>query len=93
MNPDKNPDRTVLCPELEEIILYITDPKEVLVNELLKMAKGRASRDAKLSAITIAVVDATPSVRAKNVLKLREHVSRVEYKLEDKLPQWDALPG
>ena len=93
LNPDKNPDRTVLCPELEEIILYITDSKEVLVSELLKMAKGRASRGAKLSAITIAVVDATPSVRAKNVLKLREHVSRVEYKLEDKLPQWDAVPG
>ena len=92
LNPNKNPDRTVLCPKLEEIVLYTKSPKEVHIDQLLKMAEGRASRGAKLVAITITVVDAMPTLRPKEVFKLREYVSHVEYKLEDTLPRWDALP-
>lgn len=91
LDPDKCPDQTVLCPELEEIVLYINDPKEVHINQLLKMAKMRASRRAKLSAVTITVVNGV-TTRPEEVFQLREHVSRVEYRMDVTLPQWDALP-
>lgn len=29
---------------------------------------------------------------AKEVLKLRNHVSRVEYRLDDIMPRWDETP-
>ena len=48
LNPDKNPSKIVLCPKLEEITLYINHPDEFHIDELLKMAEGRALRGAKL---------------------------------------------
>jgi len=91
LNPDKNPDKIVLCSKLEEITLYVNHPSEFHVDELLDMAEGRASRDAKLSAITIVSTDALAPT--KKVFLLRKHVDYVEYKFDDTLPEWDTVPS
>ena len=90
LNPDKNPDKTVLCPELKEIVLHINDPDQFHIGELLSMAEGRASGNAKLSGITIVSTNALAP--RKEVFQLRKHVSRVDYKFDDVPPAWDALP-
>ena len=91
LNPDKNPSEVVLCPRLEEIIFYVNNTGQSHIDELLNMVEGRASRGAKLSVITIVSGDAL--VPTKKVFQLRKHVSRVEYKFDDALPEWDTLPS
>ena len=90
-DPDQNPDKIVMCPKLEEITLYVKPPYKFHVNELLSMAKGRASRDAKLSAITIVSTETlAPSM---DVFELRKYVSRLECKFDNIPPAWDTLPA
>jgi len=91
LNPSKNPSETILCPKLEEIILYIERPDQFHVDELLSMAEERASGGVKLSAITIVSTEALAPT--KEVFQLRKHVSRVEYKFDDVPPEWDTLPN
>jgi len=91
LNPDKNPSKIILCLKLEEVILYIGHPDEFNIDELLSMAKERASRGVKLSVITIVITDVLEP--KKVVFQLRKHVSRVEYKFDDALPGWDTLPS
>ena len=90
LNPDKNPSTDVLCPGLKEITIYIKGPGDLHVDELLKMAEQRASRGAKLSAITIVCTGTLALTR--DVFQLRKHVSRVECKFDDAPPGWDTLP-
>ncbi|KAF9643177.1 hypothetical protein BDM02DRAFT_3132611 [Thelephora ganbajun] len=91
LNPAKNPSKVVLCPELEGIILYIEYPDQFPIDELLSMAEKRASRGAKLSAITTIGMDAPAST--KEVSRLRKHVSRVKHKFYGAPPKWDAIPS
>jgi len=91
LTPGQNPSRTVVCPNLEELVLYVNSKDRFCINGLLKMAEDRASRSAKLSTITIVVPQEI--VPAKEVLKLRNHVSHVEYRLDDTVPEWDDVPG
>jgi len=90
LDPKRNPSGTVLCPKLEELILYIVDDDAFPVSGLLEMAKQRASGGAKLSTITI--VGWREFVPAKEVLKLRDYVSWVEYRLDDVVPEWSVIP-
>lgn len=90
LNPKQTPSRTVTCPELEEIFLYVEEKDWFCFSELLEMARERASRGAKLSVITI--VSPQELLPAKEVFKLRAHVSYVEYRLDDTMPGWDTLP-
>ena len=79
-----NPSRTsgtLVCPVLEELVLYVEKEEWFCVDELLGMVKERNSRGARLSTITI--VSSPELMLTKKVLKLRDHVSRVEYKLDD----------
>ena len=63
----------------------------VLVDDQLGAAEERASRDAKLSTITIVSRDAfAPSME---VFELRRHILRVECKFDNVPPAWDTLPG
>ena len=55
------------------------------------MAEGRALRDTKLSSITI--VGFGKLVLGKNAFKLREHVGRVDYGVNDVPPHWDDHPS
>ena len=90
LNPRKNSSKTVLCPKLEELTLYIKNPGQYRINELLSMVKERASRGAKLSAISIISLE-NAFLLAVEMSQLREHVARVEYRVGDVMPAWDAL--
>ena len=91
LDPDENPDKIVLCPKLEGITLYTDHLWKFHVNELLSMAEERASRDAKLSTITILSMDTLAP--PMEVLELGKHVSRVECKVENTQPTRDTLTG
>ena len=91
LNPEKNPSRLVLCPNLEELILYIKSQDNFHTKHLVSMAKKRASIDAKLSSITI--VGLGELVPGKEVFRLREHVNHVHYRVDDEPPDWNYLPG
>ena len=91
LNPRRNPSKTILCPKLEQLSLYIkrTAPQYRL-NEMLSMAKERASRGAKLSVISIINLD-NVFVSAEEMDQLREHVSRVEHRVDSIVSAWDTL--
>ena len=90
LNPEKNSSGLVLCPDLEEIILYIKSRDHFHIGHLLSMAKKRSVRGAKLSSINI--VGLNKLVPAKEVFGLREHVTHVDYRAGDTPPDWDYLP-
>jgi hypothetical protein len=91
LNPTENPSKLLLCPNLEEFVLYIKSRDQFHTKHLISMAKNRASRGAKLSSITVfGLGELAPG---NEVLKLREHVKRVEYKIDKELPDWDDLLG
>ena len=91
LNPAENEFNTVLCPALEALVLYVERLSSLAIEDLKKMASGRAKRFSTLSSITIiGLGEAHPT---KEVLSLREHVRRVEYKLEISPPSWDAVFG
>ena len=90
LNPEQNSSGTLVCPKLEDLVLYIMNGAWFCIKELLAMVKERASSGAKLSTITI--IGSQEFVSAKEVLKLRDYVSRVEYRLDDVVPGWDDVP-
>jgi len=90
LNPEKNSSKLVLCPDLEEIILYIESRDRFHIGHLLSMAKKRAVRGAKLSSITLVGLDELAP--AREVFSLREHVTHVNYRADDTAPDWDYLP-
>ena len=59
--------------------------------DLISMTKNRASKRAKLLSIIIVGLD--ESERGGEALKLREHVTHVEYRPDDKFAAWNYLPG
>ena len=90
LNPRKNASKTLLCPALEEVILYIKKREELCLKRLLAMAKERDSKGARLS--TIRIISTEGFASAKEVFKLRDHVTRVKYRLDDVVPAWDDDP-
>ena len=91
LNPCKNPSKLVLCPKLTDLSLYVETRNAFNIPELMSMAKERASRGAKLGWITI--IGLGELVPGKEVFKLREHVSFVDYLVEEEPPEWDFIPG
>ena len=91
LNPEENPSKLVLCRNLEHLVLYFESQDQFHIKHLTGMARERASRDAKLSSITI--IGLGELVPGKEVFKLREHIERVRYRVEDEPPDWDYLPG
>ena len=91
LNPERNKSDTVLCPDLQELVLYVKKRDWYYLAELVEMASERDERYAKLSSITIVSLD--EMCPRKEVFKLRKFVSRVEYKLDDVSPDWDTIPG
>jgi len=89
LNPKQNESRTVLCSDLEELVLYITTQNWFHLEELKKMASERAKRSSKLSSVTIVSLGEVCPREA--VFSLRKYVSHVEYKLEVFPPDWDAV--
>lgn len=91
LNPKRNSSGTVVCPKLEELVLYMENKDWFCIDLLLEMARGRASSGSKLPTTTI--VGSQESVPAKEVLRLRDHVSRMEYRLDDIVLEWDGQHG
>ena len=88
LDPWRNPSGHVLCPKLEELVIYVKTRGLFNITELMHMARERASRNVKLSLITI--IGLGELIPGKEVFKLREHVARVEYRVEEESPRWDA---
>jgi hypothetical protein len=88
LNPQQNRSHTVLCPELEELVLYIRTQDWLHLDELKKMASERAKRSSKPLSITI--VSLGEVFPREAILSLRNYVSHVEYKLEVESPRLDA---
>ena len=87
LNPNHNTSNEVLCPKLEELVLYIQVRRgESLADELLEMAKARASRGARLSAIVIVCW------WGFTVPGLENYTARLEYS-DVETPSWDSVPS
>jgi len=89
LNPEQNSSKFMLCPNLEELVLYIKLPDQFHIGDLICMTKKRASRGVKLSSIT--VVGLGEFAPEKEVFKLREHVTHVECRVDDAPPDWDDV--
>ncbi|KAF9643332.1 hypothetical protein BDM02DRAFT_1523315 [Thelephora ganbajun] len=90
-HPGHHPLKGVPCPNLEELVLYIEAWDAFNIPELVSMAKHRASKGAKLRSITI--VGLGELVPGREVFKLREHVTHLEYRFEGNPPKWDSIPN
>lgn len=93
LDPRQNPSNLLLCVNLEELVFHVEDMSEynLSVELLVGMAKNRASREAKLSSITI-VSSVGPVL--EDIFKLREHVTHVVCRVEQrKSSAWDDIPG
>ena len=90
LDPEQNLSKLVPCFNMKELVLY-DKFWYVCLDDLVKMAKNRASRGAKLASITI--IDLGGFSAPPGVLNLMEHVTRVEYKTADTSPVWDDVPG
>ena len=89
LNPDLNPSKDILCPHLEELILYIETGGSIDLPELMSMAKERALGGTKLPSIMI--IGLGELVPGREVFKLKEHVSRVDYRFREEPPNWESI--
>ena len=91
LDPDQNPSNLVICPKMEKLILYTRFGYLFDVELLIAMAKNRSSRGVKLVSITL--VDPGGDEQREEVLRLRQHFKRVEYKFYQGPPAWDDVIG
>ena len=91
LDPIQNPSKHTLCPKLKELVLYVEDLKSFKIKELTSMTKERASAGKKLSLITI--VGLGKLAAREKVFKLKEYVTRVDYRVGEKPPRWDDALG
>jgi len=93
LDPNHNASNTVLCPKLEKLLLYNIRGRqdESFVDELLEMAKARASMGVRLS--TIGMVCGRELISKEKVPDLRNYVGNFEYKSDRVTPKWDLIPG
>ena len=89
LDPEKNASKAVLCPNLEKLTLYTRSQDGFHIKHLLGMTKKRALRNTPLPSITIVGLDELAP--EKEVVKLREHVTHVDYRVDDTLPDWDDV--
>jgi len=91
LDPEQNPSKLVLCPKLEEIVLYVEFRRQFRTECLISMVKNRALRGTKLSLIiTIDLDELAPDAE---VFGLREHVTHVKFRVGDAPPTWDHISG
>lgn len=91
LDPGRDPSNLVLCPNIEELVLYVEDWSPSNVRHLIGMAKNRCFRGRKLSLIKFVDLDFCKS--QYDVLSLREHVTDVYYCLGVTRPSWDHIPA
>jgi len=89
LNPDLNPSKVILCPNLEKLILYVETQNSFGLPELLSMVKERASVGTKLPSLRIIGLGGfVPGVEA---LKLEEHISHLDFESRREPPNWDTI--
>ena len=93
LNPEENQSHTLLCPVLEDLVIYVTSQDYVHLERLKNMARNRAVRFSKLSSITIIDLSEGQQHHSHAIFSLKEYVWRVECKLEASPPNWDAVFG
>ena len=71
---------------MENLVLYVTPQYQFYTRDLIGMAASRASRGARLQSVTIVSPDGF--IWETEVLELREHVTRVEYRVDGAAPEW-----
>ena len=91
LNPNRCLQKQTLCPKLESIVLYVGNKEAPHIRELTDMAKERASGGTQLQSIT--VIRGDEPVPEEEVFELREHVARVECRLERVAPAWNSIPN
>lgn len=92
LNPNRNASNMVVCPKLEELALCFGELlEEPFIDDLLEMAKERASRGARLA--TIAIICPQEFIPSEKVFSLRRYVSQVEYTLDVGLFGQDTFPS
>ena len=93
LDPGQHPSNHVLCPKLEELVFYLHFRTPVDFEHLTGMIENRSSRGSKFSSITL-VSDTDLYGQVEEVLKLREHVTDVVYRVDESdPPDWDHVPG
>ena len=92
LNPAKNTPNVILCPALEDLVLYAGKWSMFSIQGLEEMVSERAKRFSKFWSITI-ISQGEAFYPVEAVLSLRKHVSRVEYKLEVSSPGLDTIFG
>ena len=91
LNPEQNPSNLVLCPKMEDLVIYVQYLSLFDVELLVRAVRNRALRGVKLSSIKL--VGLRGDGEREEVTKLREHVARVEYRAGGTAPAWDHTPG
>ena len=91
LDPGENSSGPLLCPNLEQLVLYIVYWNQCHVEYLMSMAKNRALNGAKLSSITIVILVDIP--QGEEVFRLKEHVTHVECMFGGRSPEWSDLAG
>ena len=89
LDPVQNPSERVLCPHLEEIILYVEGLGSFRIKELESMAKERVSAGKKLPSITIVGLDEL--IPGREVFKLKKYITHVDYRVKEDPPKWDNI--
>ena len=91
LDPRRNPSNFVVCPNMRELVLHVSSMGQLGEKRIISMAKNRASRGVKFSSITI--VGLSGFLPEETLLKLREHVAHVGYRVGHAPPAWDDVPN
>ena len=91
LDPAQNPSNLIPCLKMEELILSVRFWYVFDIVFLIRMAKNRASRGAKLSSIML--IDRSGCGPRGEALKLKKYATHVEYRVDDTPPTWDDIPG
>jgi hypothetical protein len=93
LDPEQNPSNLVLCPDMEELVIYLRFSFLLDFDRLISMAKSRASGGAMLSSVTFVDVNFIGEIH--DLSRLREHVTHVKWiqKCPSSQPTWDWVPG
>ena len=92
LNPNHNASNAIPCPKLQELVLDIQRRRDGLfVDELLEMARARASMGVRLS--TIAINCLWEPVSKEKAPGLENYVANLDYRLGRFTPRWDAVPS
>ena len=93
LDPENNPSHSVLCLNMEELVLYI-NPKDESLTDLIRMTKNRASRGAKLPSLKIISLHGRiPEEAVSWIEEAGEHVAHLEHGFSNDDPAWDQIPG